>query len=212
MIFEPDESILSMKIIDLEISERTHERKAMIVVGTSKIQGEDYGCGGSIYVFDIIQVVPEPEHPERNKVLKMIAKEDLRGPLTALSEVGDQGFLIAAQGQKIMARGLKEDNTLLPVAFLDVQTMVTSLKNVKGTGLVLVADAMKGLWLVGFSVGLESSHSCHSCTDSLLRLNHTLSGFSGKAGRIWKFSLRNFYHKKSNSSSSPRTRPVTSTS
>jgi len=175
-----------MKIIDLEISERTHERKPMIVVGTAKIQGEDFGCGGSIYVFDIMQVVPDPEHPERNKSLKMIAKEDLRGPVTALSEIGDQGLLIAAQGQKIMVRGLKEDNTLLPVAFLDVQTMVTSIKNVKGTGLVVVADAMKGLWLIGFSVILTSIMTASEYADFLTRPNHMYCASLAKAGHIWK--------------------------
>jgi len=187
MVFDPDESILSMKIINLEISERTHERRPMIVVGTAKIQGEDYGCGGSIYVFDVMQVVPDPEHPERTKSLKMVAKEDLRGPVTALSEIGDQGLLIAAQGQKIMVRGLKEDNTLLPVAFLDVQTMVSSIKNVKGTGLVLVADFMKGLWLIGFSVysTLYYAHGCMLTKSN--RLNHIHCASLARAGHTWRY-------------------------
>lgn len=152
MVFDPEETVLCMKIINLEISEHSHKRKPMIVVGTAKVQGEDYGCGGSIYVFDIIQVVPDPDKPETHKALKLIAREELRGPVTALSEIGDQGFLVHAQGQKCLVRGLKEDNTLLPVAFIDVQTVVTSLKNVKGTGLVLIADALKGVWLAGFAV------------------------------------------------------------
>jgi cleavage and polyadenylation specificity factor subunit 1 len=162
MIFNPEETVLCMKLIDLEISEHSHERKSLIVVGTAKIQGEDYTCGGSIYVFDVVQVVPDPDKPEINKVLKLIAREELRGPVTALAECGEDGFLVHAQGQKIMVRGLKEDHSLLPVAFLDVQCLVTSLKNVKGTGLVLVADAMKGVWLTGYSVCLTvpSNESC----------------------------------------------------
>lgn len=152
MIFEPDETVLSMRVINLEVSEHTHERKPLLVVGTGKVQGEDFGCGGMIYVFDVTQVVPEPDKPETNKALKLIAREELKGPVTALSEIGDEGFLIHAQGLKCMVRGLKEDNTLLPVAFLDMQCFVTSLKNVKGTGLVLMADALKGIWLAGFGV------------------------------------------------------------
>ena len=158
MIFDLEETVLCMKIIDLEVSEHTHERKPMIVVGTAKVQGEDHGCGGSIYVFDVIHVVPDPERPEGNKALKMVAREELKGPVTALCEVGSEGFLFHAQGQKCMVRGLKEDCTLLPVAFLDVQCLVTSVKNVKGTGLVLIADAMKGVWLAGYSV--SSSFAC----------------------------------------------------
>ena len=72
--------------------------------------------------------------------------------MTALSEIGSQGFLLAAQGQKCMVRGLKEDGTLLPVAFIDCQCYTSVAKELKGTGLCLVGDAVKGVWLVGYYV------------------------------------------------------------
>lgn len=72
--------------------------------------------------------------------------------MTALSELGSQGFLIAAQGQKCMVRGLKEDGTLLPVAFMDMQCYITAVKEMPGTGLCLMADAVKGVWLTGYYV------------------------------------------------------------
>ncbi|KAL8652689.1 MAG: hypothetical protein Q9210_002530, partial [Variospora velana] len=105
---------MATKTMNLEISENTHERRPLIVVGTAVIRGEDLPAQGRIYVFNVIPVVPDPERPETDRRLKLIAKEEIKGAVTALSEIGTQGFLLAAQGQKCMVRGLKEDGSLLP--------------------------------------------------------------------------------------------------
>lgn len=161
-----DETILCVETVDLEVSEITGERKRLITVGTSVIRGEDLQNVGNIYIFEIITVVPEPDRPETNRKLKLIVKEEVKGPVTAISEIASQGLLLMSQGQKCMVRGLKEDNTLLPVAFLDVNTYVTSLRTLKGTGMALIADAIKGVWFTGFSVSnLPSRHAYKSDAD-----------------------------------------------
>ncbi|KAL4902493.1 hypothetical protein BDW74DRAFT_157890 [Aspergillus multicolor] len=148
---EPAEHIMAMKTMSLEVSEVTHERRDMIVVGTSLTRGEDIPSRGCIYVFEVIEVVPEPDQPETNRRLKLIGKESVKGAVTALSDIGGQGFLIAAQGQKSMVRGLKEDGSLLPVAFMDMQCYVSVVKELKGTGMCVLGDAVKGLWFAGYS-------------------------------------------------------------
>ena len=105
---DPCEMILCMKTLDLEVSEETHERRQLITVGTALAKGEDIAIKGRVYVFDVIIVVPEPGRPETNKKLKLIAKEEIpRGAVTAVSGIGTQGFMLIAQGQKCMVRGLK---------------------------------------------------------------------------------------------------------
>lgn len=151
-----DEIVLCVEALSLEASEITGERRLLVAVGTSVIRGEDLQNAGNIYIFDVIPVVPEADRPETNRKLKLIVKEEVKGPVTAIAEISSQGYLIMAQGQKCMIRGLKEDNTLLPVAFLDVQTYVSSLKTLKGTGMTLVADGVKGVWFAGFSVSFLS--------------------------------------------------------
>ena len=141
---------MSIKTMSLEISEHTHERQSLVVVGTAIIRGEDLPAVGRIYVFDIIDVVPEPDRPETGKRFKLIAKEEVKGAVTALSEIGTQGFLLAAQGQKCMVRGLKEDGSLLPVAFMDMQCYVSTAKELTGTGLCVMGDAIKGIWFAGY--------------------------------------------------------------
>lgn len=137
--------------MNLEVSENTHTRKDLIVVGTAIAKGEDIPSRGTIYVFDVIKVAPDPEKPETDRKLKLIGKESVKGAVTALSGIGGQGFIIVAQGQKCMVRGLKEDGSLLPVAFMDMQCYVNVAKELKGTGMVLLGDAVKGLWFAGYS-------------------------------------------------------------
>jgi len=149
---DPCEVIMCVKTLNLEISEHTHEKKLLVTVGTALAKGEDLAVRGRVYVYEVVTVVPEPDRPETNKKLKLIAKEEIpRGAVTAISEIGTQGFMIIAQGQKCMVRGLKEDGTLLPVAFLDMNTYVTTVKELPGTGICVMADALKGAWLTGYS-------------------------------------------------------------
>ncbi|MCJ1285002.1 mRNA cleavage and polyadenylation factor subunit [Xylographa opegraphella] len=144
------EIVMCIKTMSLEVSEISHVRRSLIVVGTSVLLGEDIGAKGRIYVFDIIEVVPDPELLGTGRKLKLIAREEVKGAVTSISEVGTEGFLLVAQGQKCMVRGLKEDGTLLPVAFIDVQCYVTVAKELAGSGLCIMADALKGVWLTGY--------------------------------------------------------------
>ncbi|KAK7397891.1 mRNA cleavage and polyadenylation factor subunit [Neonectria punicea] len=149
---EPCESIECMRTLHLEVSEETKERRMLLAVGTAVAKGEDLPIRGRVHVFDIVTVIPEPGRPETNKRLKLIAREDIpRGGVTALSEVGTQGLMLVAQGQKCMVRGLKEDGSLLPVAFLDMSCHVVSARELPRSGLILIADAFKGVWFAGYT-------------------------------------------------------------
>ncbi|KAK2592079.1 mRNA cleavage and polyadenylation factor subunit [Conoideocrella luteorostrata] len=149
---EPCESIECMKTLHLEVSEETKERRMLVAVGTALSKGEDLPTRGRVQVLDIVTVIPEPGRPETNRKLKLVAKEEIpRGGVSALSEVGAQGLMLVAQGQKCMVRGLKEDGSLLPVAFLDMSCHVNSVKELPGTGLCVMADAFKGLWFAGYT-------------------------------------------------------------
>ena len=146
---------MCIKSMNLEVSEETHERKELVVVGTAITKGEDVVARGCIYIFDVVDVVPQPGIPETDLKLKLIAKEEVKGAVTSLSRIGTQGFMLAAQGQKCMVRGLKEDLSILPVAFMDMKYYVNIAKELSGTGLCILGDAMNGLWFVGYSVSLE---------------------------------------------------------
>ena len=147
------EIVTTIKTLSLEVSETTHAREELVCVGTAFIRGEDLPSAGKVYVFAVIDVVPDPERTGTGHALKLIAKEDVKAAVTALSSIGTQGFLLVAQGQKCMVRGLKEDGSLLPVAFMDMQCYVSVMKELPGTGLCVMGDAVKDLWFTGYFVG-----------------------------------------------------------
>ncbi|KAJ3538308.1 hypothetical protein NM208_g5960 [Fusarium decemcellulare] len=136
---ESCESIECMKTLHLEVSEETKERRFLVTVGTALSKGEDLPIRGRVHVFDIVTVIPEPGKPETNKRLKAIAREDL--PRRRRNcHIGDWN-----------TRGLKEDGSLLPVAFLDMNCHVSSARELPRSGLCLMADAFKGVWFAGYT-------------------------------------------------------------
>jgi cleavage and polyadenylation specificity factor subunit 1 len=143
------DTITSLKIMPLEVSEHTHEQKEMVVVGTAAQRGEDMPAKGAVNVFELLDVVPEPDIPESGCKLHLVSREDTKGAVTAV-EAFLGGFVGTGQGQKIMVRGLKEDGSCLPVAFLDAQCHTISLKMLGASGLWIAADAWKGVWFGGF--------------------------------------------------------------
>src|ERR1035438_4828748 len=85
---DPSELVMCIKTLNLEVSETTNERRQLVTVGTAITKGEDLPTRGRIYVYDIVNVIPEPDRPETNKKLKEIAREDIpRGAVTAVSEI-----------------------------------------------------------------------------------------------------------------------------
>lgn len=146
----PYELVTSMEVMPLEISEITHKHKLLVALGTISQRAENYAARGCIYALEIIDVVPEPGQPETGKKFRIVSREETKGGITAL--MGIAGLVGAAQGQKLMIRGLREDGSCLPVAFLDAQCYMTELKTLASSKLWIAADAWKGLWFGGFGV------------------------------------------------------------
>lgn len=141
-----NEGVMTLKSVELEISEKTKQRKEFLVVGTSVMRGEDLAAMGGFYIYEAIDVVPEPGRPETNRKLKQVTSESGKGAVTSVCEVN--GHLLIAQAQKVVVRNMQEDLSIVPVAFMDMNMYVLSTKSLKY--MVLLADAMRSVWLVGF--------------------------------------------------------------
>lgn len=74
-------------------------RKQFLAVGTGIFRGEDLPAKGFVYIFDVIEVVPEPGKPETNHKLKLVVKEEVRGAVSSLCDI--EGYLLSAQGPKV---------------------------------------------------------------------------------------------------------------
>ncbi|KAI0784088.1 CPSF A subunit region-domain-containing protein [Abortiporus biennis] len=145
--FVPNEFINCIDCIPLETVSTEAGTKDFIVVGTTINRGEDLAARGAVYIFDIVEVVPDPKmNLKRWYRLKLLCRDDAKGPVTALC--GMDGYLVSSMGQKIFVRAFDLDERLVGVAFLDVGIYVTSLSAVKN--LLVIGDAVKSVWFVAF--------------------------------------------------------------
>jgi cleavage and polyadenylation specificity factor subunit 1 len=141
------ETIMSMKQVDLQISEESKRRRPFLVIGTATLRGEDSGTKGTLYVFDISQVVPQPNRPYTNRKLRLAWSEEVRGAVTVINEI--RGYLLSSQGQKVMIRAFGEvDKEFLPVAFYDLSMVVTVAQSIRD--FVLFGDIMHSICFIGF--------------------------------------------------------------
>lgn len=168
------ETITTLKVMQLEASELTHEVKSFVVVGSAQQRGEDMPAKGALTVLEILDVVPEPDDEETGVKLHVMSREEPRGAVTAI-ETFLGGLIGMSQGQKLMVRGLKEDGSCLPVAFYDGLCQMVSLKTFARSGMWLGADIWKGLWFGAFTeepykirvLGKSRTHMEVVCADFL---------------------------------------------
>lgn len=144
--FDDDTMVNDVKTMLIQLDSRTKRKIEYVVVGLTNITSEDVPASGSFYLYDIITAVPEPGKPDTGYKFKQFFKEDVKSAVTKVCDIS--GRFVVSQSQKLMVRDAQEDNSVVPVAFLDVPLYVTDIKSF--SNLLLVGDAMQGLQFVGF--------------------------------------------------------------
>ncbi|KAJ3040299.1 Cleavage and polyadenylation specificity factor subunit 1 [Rhizophlyctis rosea] len=140
------EHVLCVQAVNLQSKQTASGKKMFLAVGTGYVRGEDLATRGRIFVYDIIDVVPDPERPQANHRFKQMYVNEEKGPVTALCNVG--GYLVAAIGTKIIIHTFEDEDSLTGVAFIDVNMYVHSICAIKN--MILVSDIMKSVWFLGF--------------------------------------------------------------
>lgn len=145
---EDNEVAMNIKSMILDVGSSTRRfktKKELVVIGTGKYRMEDLAANGSFKVYEIIDIIPDPNRPETNHKLKEFYSENTKGAVTSISELC--GRFVVAQGQKIIVRDLQDDG-VVPVAFYDFSVYVSEAKNFGN--FVLLGDTLKSVWLLGF--------------------------------------------------------------
>ncbi|KAG0172330.1 Cleavage and polyadenylation specificity factor subunit 1 [Apophysomyces sp. BC1034] len=146
--FEEYEQGFSLQCVALESKQTSTGRKHFMAVGTGYLRGEDTAMRGSIYLFDIIEVVPEPNNPQTNHRFKHLHTEDVKGAVTALCDAS--GHLVSCIGSKVIIWSFEDNESVVGVAFIDVQIYVTSICSIKN--FIVLGDAQKSVWFLGFQL------------------------------------------------------------
>lgn len=175
---EDNEAIMSLQSVVLTTNEKANRKKEVFAVGTSILRGEDLAAKGTFYLFDAVDIVPEPGKPETDRRLKELARESVKGAVTSICEV--DGHLLVAQDQKVVIRNLQEDNSIIPVAFLDLNMYIVDSKSIKN--FVLVGDAMTSVWLAGFG---QEPYRMNTMGKDLRKIKVTSTEFIISSGRLY---------------------------
>jgi cleavage and polyadenylation specificity factor subunit 1 len=160
----PYETVTSLHSMAIEVNEKTHRMKEMIVVATVFLRGMDVAARSKLYIYEVADVVPQQGRPETAKQLISFAQDNYFGIISAMAPIGTEGCIAIGQGQKIYVRGIKQDGLrephILPTAFLDSQLYTSVLKRLPSSGFLLLGDHMRGLWLVIYNVRSHFSLHC----------------------------------------------------
>lgn len=130
----------------IQLDSKTRRKREYLVLGVAIVGTEDLPPSGSFAVYDITEVVPEPGKPDTNFKLSQIFHEEVRGSVSTVCEIS--GRFLINQSQKVLVRDVQEDNSVVPVAFLDIPVFVSDAKSFGN--LLIIGDAMHGFQFVGF--------------------------------------------------------------
>ncbi|KAJ1979968.1 mRNA cleavage and polyadenylation factor subunit, partial [Dimargaris verticillata] len=130
----------SLKCLSLNSKETVSGRKWCMTVSTVCNLGEDRPVTGNLYLFDVVEVVPDPRNPQTNRKLKLACRKEMSGSINAICAMN--GHLFSSAGTRVYAYRMMDDSTLNEVVFLDEYIYVTNAASLKN--FVLVGDAYKG--------------------------------------------------------------------
>ena len=117
-----------------------------VIVGSGKYRVEDLATKGSWMVYEIIDVVPDPNQPEAKNRLKLVKSESSKGSI--LGSCNISGRFSIVQAQRMLIRTIKKDGNAVPVAFTDTSLYAKDVKSFEN--MMIIGDALDGLSLYGF--------------------------------------------------------------
>jgi cleavage and polyadenylation specificity factor subunit 1 len=139
------EHVMALKMVMLAYEGAQSGLKGYICMGTNFNYSEDITSRGRILLFDLIEVVPEPDKPWTKYKLKQIYSKEQKGPVSAVACTN--GLLVTSVGQKVYLWQLK-DQELTGVAFIDTNIFIHQMTSIKS--LILVADVYKSITVLRF--------------------------------------------------------------
>ncbi|UZJ52621.1 hypothetical protein CBS101457_001941 [Exobasidium rhododendri] len=144
--FDQCEVVCCVELVTLRSVATVSGLKDYIAVGTILSHGEDRPAKGATYLFDVVEVVVTDQDPACRFKLKLVMKDDAKGPITAITDMN--GYLVTVMGLKLFVRSLEKDEWLITIAFLDTPFHATGITRLKN--FLLLSDVKKSIWFIAF--------------------------------------------------------------
>ncbi|XP_071785220.1 cleavage and polyadenylation specificity factor subunit 1-like isoform X1 [Asterias amurensis] len=143
--FDELEHITCLKMVNLNSEGSVTGKKGFIAAAATRVFSEDVQCTGKVFIYDVIEVVPEPGQPLTKNKIKVLYEKEQKGPVSCICDC--MGYLLTCVGQKVYLWTFK-DNDLLGLAFIDTQIYIHNAISVKN--FILVADVTKSIFLLQY--------------------------------------------------------------
>eukprot|EP00923_Selenidium_pygospionis_P050253 GHVN01086785.1.p1 GENE.GHVN01086785.1~~GHVN01086785.1.p1 ORF type:complete len:1146 (+),score=128.11 GHVN01086785.1:2-3439(+) len=144
-LFETNEHVTVLKSVLLRSNETKSGVRPFIICCTVFMEPEAISLKGTIYVFDPVEIVPDPNNPKKRFKLKLVSKVSIKGAVTALC--GVQGYLATAQTTKTIIYKMEEEG-LTPTGFSDTAVCGASMAGIKNY--FVYGDEVRGLFWFAF--------------------------------------------------------------
>lgn len=144
--FDTNSLVNDLRTMLIQVDSKNKRNREYVVFGIGQIGTEDLPASGSFHIYDLIPVAPEPGKPDTTCKFEKFFSEDVRGAVTTVCEIS--GRFAISQSEKIMVRDAQEDNSVVPVAFLDTPVYVADSKSFGN--FFIVGDSMQGFQFIGF--------------------------------------------------------------
>lgn len=132
--FQTNEGVTSLKSIQLVSASTAPGLRHFVAVGTTTNRAEDLSSKGGVsrahrdprrqlipdaqlYVFEVVRTLPDPEHPERDRILVLRYYEETKACVSNVDGVGS-GYFIHTMGQKVRPPVCGSDLALIAAAAL----------------------------------------------------------------------------------------------
>lgn len=97
--FQQCEVVNCIQLVTLQSRTTASGLRDYIAVGTIISHGEDRPARGATYIFDVVEVVPVPGDPASRYKLRMLVKDDAKGPISSVTDMN--GYLVVVMGLKV---------------------------------------------------------------------------------------------------------------
>ncbi|RKP20385.1 hypothetical protein ROZALSC1DRAFT_28118, partial [Rozella allomycis CSF55] len=148
---DQNERVMTVKEVKLKSKQHISGFKTFIVVGTAYVRGEDVVVRGRVIMLDVIDVVPDPNNPQRKNKFKVLYSKNGTGPIErgpVNAAVAVNGYLVTGVGNKILVESFESNEDLDGLSFNDYPLFCHDLAGMRN--FFVVCDSYKSLWFMAF--------------------------------------------------------------
>eukprot|EP00039_Didymoeca_costata_P004841 m.76504 g.76504 ORF g.76504 m.76504 type:complete len:1426 (+) comp12562_c0_seq2:121-4398(+) len=146
----PFDEITTCKVLELKSKEHSSGKRGFVVLGITRVCGEEVSTRGRIMILDVLDVVPEPGQPLTKNKFKVLYDQVQKGAVTQIASVRD--FLLTCNNQKdgckVYVWNFENKDSLIGIAYCESKLTTSTVSVIKD--IVVLGDMFQSVSLLRF--------------------------------------------------------------